>query len=122
MDGWMDGWSRPESVQFWAPRKMCSGFQILEEEKENLRKLEDRARNLAEEAAHAAEMEASLASAEGIPGAEGAVSAAAALQERQREAEERLSRLRKAIQGPPQLQACLRCSCVTTRYLLLGSF
>lgn len=36
---------------------------MLEEEKENLRKLEERAKNIASEAAHAAEMEVSLANA-----------------------------------------------------------
>ncbi len=38
-------------------------LQVLEEEKENLRKLEERAQNIALEAAHAAEVEVSLATA-----------------------------------------------------------
>ena len=80
--------------------------QVLEEEKENLRKLEERVKSLAEEAAHAAEMEASLADAGGVTGVEGAAAAASALRERQREAEEKLARLRKAIEGPPQLEVC----------------
>lgn len=78
--------------------------QVLEEEKENLRKLEERVKNLAEEAAHAAEMDASLAAAGGATGDEAAIAAAAALRERQRDAEEKLARLRKAIEGPPQLE------------------
>lgn len=78
--------------------------QILDEEKENLRKLEERVKNLAEEAAHAAEMEASLADADGVTGVEGAAAAATALRERQKDAEEKLARLQKAIEGPPQLE------------------
>ncbi|BDA50716.1 probable tyrosine-protein kinase BAZ1B at N-terminal half [Coccomyxa sp. Obi] len=88
-----------------ASKMPSEDLQVLEEEKENLRKLEERVKNLAEEAAHAAEMEASLAdAADGVAAAEGAAAAAAALRERQRDAEEKLARLRKAIEGPPQLE------------------
>ncbi len=42
--------------------------------------------------------------AEGVPGVEGAVAAATALRERQKDADEKLARLRKAIEGPPELE------------------
>jgi hypothetical protein len=45
-----------------------------------------------------------LVCAEGVPGVEGAVAAATALRERQKDAEEKLERLRKAIEGPPELE------------------
>jgi chromatin remodeling complex protein RSC6 len=98
--------------------QMVSPMQVLEDEKVNLMKAEERLKNLAAEAAQFAANEAAAAAVASVQppvegdqpakqeGAEGEQSPAALLQERQREAEEKVARLRMFIAGPPQLEVC----------------
>lgn len=90
-------------------------MQVEEDEKENLRKAEERVKTCAAEAAFAAEMGLQMAQqqagavSEGEPlpepGAEEGTHVAA-LQERQREAEEKVARLSKMIAGPLIPEVC----------------